>query len=323
MPLSASSRVEEPGTGFAVDVRHGLARTGQKQLLPEYFYDDIGSALFETITRLPEYGLTRADRLLLENHAPAIAELLPGRTSVIELGSGTGSKTSHLLRAIRRRQRRVTYYPVDVSRAALAACERELGALATVVPVEATFVDGVRRALSGMKDRDHVLVLFLGSTIGNFDGDAAADLLSNVRTLLQPGDSLLIGADLVKPVAQVLAAYDDPAGVTAAFNLNLLGRINRELGANFDLRGFHHEARYDPLKKRIEMHLVSAVRQTVHIPGAGCSVSFEPGETIWTESSHKYDLQDLEHMAARSGFLVVRVWTDEEWPFAECLWKAV
>jgi L-histidine N-alpha-methyltransferase len=323
MPVSASSRTEGPGTGFPVDVRHGLARAGQKQLPPEYFYDDIGSALFEAITRLPEYGLTRADRLLLENHAPAIAGLLPGRTSVIELGSGTGSKTAHLLRAIGRRQRCVTYYPVDVSHAALAACERELGALATVVPIEATFVDGVRRALSGMNGRHHVLVLFLGSTIGNYDRDAAADLLSNVRALLEPGDSLLIGADLVKPPARLLAAYDDPAGVTAAFNLNLLGRINRELGANFDLRNFRHQARYVPIEKRIEMHLVSAVRQTVLIPGAGCSVSFEPGETIWTESSHKYDLPDLTQMAARSGYRMVRVWTDEEWPFAECLWQAI
>ncbi|HXR09321.1 MAG TPA: L-histidine N(alpha)-methyltransferase, partial [Candidatus Acidoferrales bacterium] len=168
-------------------------------------------------------------------------------------------------------------------------------------------------------ENDHVLVLFLGSTIGNFDRDAAERFLTEVRRILFPGDALLLGMDLEKPLPQLLAAYDDPLGVTAAFNLNLLARINRELGADFDLTAFRHEARYNTQHQRVEMHLRSMRDQIVKVPRARCSVSFLKSETIWTESSHKYRAENIPAMAQRNGFRCDSQWIDTEWPFAESL----
>lgn len=307
---------------FAASVRDGLTKHPQKQLSPEYFYDEVGSALFEAITVLPEYGLTRADARILRRHASDIVRLAPLPISVLELGSGSGSKTSHILRSLAQRQGLVNYYPIDVSHAALDQCTKELSNAAQVHPIHATFVDGVRKALSRVPNGNRVLLLFLGSTIGNFDPASACDLLAQLRGVLAAGDMMLIGADLVKPVDDLIAAYDDPAGVTAAFNLNLLARINRELGANFDLRQFRHEARYDIHEKRVEMHLVARANQKVEVPGADCTVTFLAGESIWTESSHKYELRDLSALAAASGFRVIETWSDQEWPFAESLWLA-
>ncbi len=325
MPLSAllktSEVFESPAVArFATAVCDGLSST-PKTLPPEYFYDDVGSALFETITVLPEYGLTRADRRILANNAQAIARQAPNHCSVLELGSGSGSKTAHVLRAIARRQGRVDYYPIDVSKAALDCCERELSGIAEVHPVHASFVEGVRQALAHAGGGP-VLVLFLGSTIGNFDRDDAGNLLEQIRDELLEDDCLLIGTDLVKPVPELLLAYDDPAGVTAAFNRNLLARINRELGGNFDLRRFRHEARYNPRENRVEMHLVSMCSQSVEIQLASCVAMFQPGESIWTESSHKYEMSTVMDMARRAGFEVADSWTDEEWAFAESLWIA-
>jgi uncharacterized SAM-dependent methyltransferase len=164
-----------------------------------------------------------------------------------------------------------------------------------------------------------LLVLFLGSTIGNFDRDAAERFLTEVRRILFPGDALLLGTDLEKPLPQLLAAYDDPIGVTAAFNLNLLARINRELGGDFDLAAFRHEARYNSSFQRVEMHLRSTREQSVTIARAGCTVSFLKDETIWTESSHKYRAEDVLEMARRNGFRCDSQWLDSEWPFAENL----
>jgi uncharacterized SAM-dependent methyltransferase len=165
-------------------------------------------------------------------------------------------------------------------------------------------------------------VLFLGSTIGNFERAAGEEFLRAIRRLLRPGDALLLGTDLVKPAARLIAAYDDPTGVTAAFNLNLLARINRELGGDFALRHFTHQARYDDAHQRIEMHLVSTRRQIVSVEAAGITVIFEKGETIWTEACHKFRLAELETMAARCGFRPQAQWVDPEWPFAESLWTA-
>ncbi|HEY1203901.1 MAG: L-histidine N(alpha)-methyltransferase [Bryobacteraceae bacterium] len=167
-----------------------------------------------------------------------------------------------------------------------------------------------------------LLVLFLGSTIGNFERAAAEEFLRAIRRSLCPGDGLLLGTDLVKPPARLIAAYDDPTGVTAAFNLNLLARINRELGGGFALRHFAHRARYDETRQPIEMHLVSARRQAVSIPAAGITVTFEKGETIWTEACHKFRLGEIEAMAARCGFRSRAQWVDPQWPFAESLWIA-
>lgn len=182
------------------------------------------------------------------------------------------------------------------------------------------YLEGLREVASRRRPGQSILVLFLGSTIGNFSRSDAAEFLAAVAGLLLPGDTLLLGTDLVKPIPQMLLAYDDPAGVTAAFNLNVLSRINRELGADFVLRSFVHEARYDECESRIEMHLVSRREQAVSIPAAGITVNLRRGESIFTEASHKFTLAELPHMAARTGFVSTAYWTDLEWPFAENLW---
>ncbi len=219
---------------FASDVRAGLTLHGQKELPSKYFYDDVGSALFEVISHLPEYGLTRADERLLRRHGDEIVDRIPGPVSVAELGSGSGKKTRWVLEALCRRQR-TFYYPVEISRAALAMCERELRDIdsISIVGFEREYLDGLLEVAAYRKSGQHMLVLFLGSTIGNFDLPAGMKFLADVRRILEPGDSLLLGTDLQKPAAQLLHAYDDELGVTAAFNLNLLARINRELDAEF------------------------------------------------------------------------------------------
>jgi L-histidine Nalpha-methyltransferase len=305
---------------LAGDVRAGLCRTGQKELPSKYLYDEIGSALFEVVSVLPEYGLTRADERLLQRHSADIVSRLHPQVLVAELGSGSGKKTRWLLEALARRQC-TTYCPIEISPTALARCESELGRIecVSIVGFERPYLDGLLAAAARRNKKDHLLVLFLGSTIGNFDRDAAERFLTEVRRILFPGDTLLLGTDLEKPLPQLLAAYDDPTGVTAAFNLNLLARINRELGADFDLTAFRHEARYNSLHQRVEMHLRSMRDQIVTIPRAGCSVSFLKEETIWTESSHKYRAEDISAMARRNGFRCDSQWIDTEWPFAESL----
>jgi dimethylhistidine N-methyltransferase len=303
---------------FAKDVRTGLMTHGQKSLPCRYFYDAVGTALFEAISRLPEYGLTRADDRLICAHAQELADLLPSPVITVELGSGTGAKTGHILRALARREC-ATYFPIDVSAAALDRCRRELSEVAEVTPMEATYLEGLEKAASKRRPGQHLLVLFLGSTIGNFERCDARQFLANVRGRLQPGDALLLGTDLEKPETRMLLAYDDPAGVTAAFNLNLLARVNRELGGNFNLREFVHEASYNRAERRVEMHLRSRSRQEVAVRDAEIRVEFEKGETIWTESSHKFRLAEVPGMAAQSGFRCVAQWVDEEWPFAESL----
>ena len=307
-------------TQFAVDVRDGLGGLGQKQLPPSYLYDPVGSVLFEAITALPEYGLTRADERLLQHHADDIAAAIPGAVLVAELGSGVGTKTRHVLRALGR-PNMVDYHPIDVSAAALHACESELSSVAHVYPINASYLDGLRRAARTRRRGERVLLLFLGSTIGNFDRDSGIQFLCDVRSALVPGDMMLIGADLVKPVEQMLLAYDDPIGVTAAFNKNVLARINRELGADFNLRAFQHEVRWNEDHRRIEMHLRCTIAHTVEIPGADMRLQIAAGETIWTESSHKFRLEELRSIASRTGFTQRACWADEEWPFAECLWQ--
>jgi dimethylhistidine N-methyltransferase len=305
---------------FAADVRSGLTRIGQKELPSKYLYDDVGSALFEVISHLPEYGLTRADERLLRRHAREIVDRVAGPVAVAELGSGSGKKTRWLLEAFCRRQR-TSYYPVEISHSALVMCERELSDIdsISIVGFEREYLDGLLEVAAYRKSGQHLLVLFLGSTIGNFDRQAALSFLSEVRSILQPGDSLLLGTDLEKPSSQLIAAYDDELGVTAAFNLNLLGRVNRELGADFDLSQFRHVARINPEARSVEMHLESTRRQVVSIPAAEVVIEFQEGETIWTESSHKYSAEEVFDTAREAGFRCEVQWIDEEWPFAENL----
>ena len=276
--------------------------------------------LDDAITLLPEYGLTRADERLLQRHARDIARYIPHRTMVSELGSGSGRKTRPILNALRTRGP-LSYYPIEISSAALASCEMELRDIESVsiVGVESEYLAGLAEVAERRVADMHLFVLFLGSTIGNFDAGADARFLREVRKTLRAGDSLLLGTDLIKPREQLIDAYHDPRGVTAAFNLNLLGRINRELHADFDLRRFEHVAHFNETTQSVEMHLRSRRAQSVAIRDCDLSVEFAPGETIWTESSHKYTPQDVAELANASGFTMQAQWIDEKWPFANSL----
>lgn len=305
---------------FGAEVRTGLTKAGQKELPSKYLYDPVGSALFEVIGLLPEYGLTRADERLLRQYAEQIVSRVESPVLVAELGSGSGKKTRWILEALSRRQQ-TTYFPIEISPTALAQCEKELGHIdsLSIVGFEQSYLEGLLGVAANRQAGDRLLVLFLGSTIGNFDRPAGEEFLAEVRRILMPGDALLLGTDLEKPVPQLIAAYDDPLGVTAAFNLNLLARINRELDADFDLSRFRHVVWYQEQKRRIEMHLRSTCRQGVNIPKAGFAVSFAQDETIWTESSHKYKPEEVVQMARRTGFRCDAQWVDREWPFAQSL----
>ena len=308
---------------FSLDVRRGLQKKPQKELPSKYFYDATGSALFEVISQLPEYGLTRAEERLLSRHAKEIVDRLEGPVVVAELGSGTGRKTRFVLEALCGRQ--PTYYhPIEISPSALAACERELRDIhcISIVGFESEYLNGLLEVAARREEAEQVLVLFLGSTIGNFDGDASIEFLRRLRSILREGDALLLGADLLKPVETLVRAYNDALGVTGAFNRNLLLRINRELGADFDLSQFEHLAIYNAETHSIEMHLRSLKEQEVTIGMAGVTVSLRFGETIWTETSHKYSHAELLRMAKEAGFRSEAEWVDREWPFVDNLWIA-
>jgi L-histidine Nalpha-methyltransferase len=309
---------------FAAEVVVGLNQPGQKELPSKYLYDEVGSALFDVICLLPEYGLSRAGMRLLQRHSHEIVSLLPSPVIVAELGSGSGQKTRLLLEALSRRQR-VNYYPIDISGSALSRCRQEIGQIdnVSIVGFERAYLDGLQEVSARRREGERILVLFLGSTIGNFDRPAGDQFLREVRAILHGGDALLLATDLEKPVSQLLQAYDDPAGVTAAFNMNLLARINRDLGADFDLKQFRHLARYDESERRVEMHLVSKAWQRITIREAGFRFYLREGETIWTESSHKYNPDEVIQMGSRTGFRCVQQWCDAEWPFAQNLFFAV
>jgi L-histidine Nalpha-methyltransferase len=310
----------DPVLEFAADVRAGLSKRGQKELPSKYLYDPVGSGLFEVISVLPEYGLTRADERLLRRHAYDMVSRPPLPSIVAELGSGTGKKTRWILEALCSR-RHISYCPIEISRSALNMCFRELGDIdsVSIVGFEREYLDGLLEVAARRQEGQHIMVLFLGSTIGNFDRPAGVRFLKQVREILGEGDSLLLGTDLEKPIPQLIKAYDDDLGVTAAFNLNLLARINRELEANFALHRFEHVARYNSDARSIEMHIRSRCKQTVDVPAAEFSVTLLESETIWTESSHKYSREEVLHIAKDAGFRCEAQWIDNEWPFAENL----
>src|ERR1700683_495749 len=309
---------------FSSDVVLGLSHAGQKELPSKYLYDEVGSALFDVICLLPEYGLSRAATRLLQRHSEEIVDLLPSPVVVAELGSGSGQKTRWLLEALSRRQR-VNYYPIDISGSALFRCQQKLGQMdmVSIVGFERAYLDGLQEVAARRREGERLFVLFLGSTIGNFDRPAGDQFLGEVRSILREGDALLLATDLEKPVPALILAYDDPAGVTAAFNKNLLARINRELGGDFDLRHFEHLVRWDQAERRIEMHLRSTIWQHVTIRQAGFRFQLREGETIWTESSHKYDPKAVVQMGERSGYRCAGQWFDAEWPLAQNLFFAV
>jgi len=303
------------GPGLAEDVRRGLASGPRKWLPPKYFYDELGSQLFEAICLLPEYYLTRAENEIFAGRAGEIAAAAArgSRLTLLELGSGSASKTRLLVEALLARQGTLTYAPVDISRSALEASARALVEAYEGLRVEAYAGDydaALPRLGGSIEPGARALVLFLGSNIGNFDREGARAFLAALRRSLRAGDALLLGADLKKERAVLEAAYDDALGITAAFNLNLLARINRELGADFDLRSFRHVALYDEAEGRVEMHLESRRRQTVGVSALGLAVEFGEGERVHTENSYKYDLEELSRLAAETGFDLAETWLD-------------
>jgi len=305
-------------------VARDLALT-PKQIQSKYLYDALGSSLFESICRLPWYRITRAESRLLARFASEMVAPLEDPVTLLELGSGSGEKVAVLAEALRNRRRRVAIHLVDISPAALELSERTLGALehVSVVGHRATYEDGLRRAARERPQEGGLLVLFLGSNIGNFDSPASLEFLGEIRRALRPGDALLLGADLVKPVEELLLAYDDPLGVTAAFNKNLLVRMNRELDAQFDLSAFVHRAVWNPVHRRVEMHLVSVRPQTVPIGRAGVEVKLEDGESIWTESSYKYEPREVVELVSSAGFSSHEQWIEPAARFALTLFLAV
>ncbi len=305
---------------FAREVRHYLTQT-PRQLPSRYLYDALGSALFDAICRLPWYLVTRAETRLIAEHAREILHLAGNPLIVGELGSGSGEKLARLLGAVATPR---TVHLVDVSAAALEAASRTLAEIPgmTIAPHQDQYEEGLLRIAAARTTRDPALLLFLGSNIGNFDPDGAAAFLRAVRASLRPGDYFLIGADLVKPERELLLAYDDPLGVTAAFNRNLLVRLNHELDANFDLDAFAHRAVWNRAESRVEMHLESHKQQTVRILKAGLSIDFGAGERIWTESSYKYEPAAFRSGLESAGFRPAGQWTDTEGRFSLFLGRA-
>lgn len=321
-----ATRDDAPAS-FIEDVRRGLLLTDEKHLPPKYFYDALGSQLFEAITLLPEYYLTRAENEIFNAHAASIIEEVGNIGRLIEMGSGSAQKTARLIAALLARQVNLTYVPVDISRTALRASAERLLREFPALRVEA-FASDYETALTrlretSLKQSGRTLVLFLGSNIGNMEAAEAESFLLHLRRTLNAGDSLLVGADLKKDSRVLEAAYDDSLGVTAAFNLNLLARINRELGADFDVRNFRHIALYNHARGRIEIYIESVREQTVRIEALGANINFRTGERIHTEYSHKYAVEDLAQMGARASFELRHSWYDKAQLLSSNLFRAV
>ena len=301
---------------FATDVLAGLTAP-RKRLSCRYLYDAAGSELFERICDLPEYYLTRAEQSILDQQANELARLVPPNGALVELGSGSARKTRTLIEALLRQRESLEYVPIDISRSMLEESSQAL--LADYPALQVTAIAAEYRA--GLRLLDHrraqpKLVLWLGSNVGNFSRGSAGRFLTSVRAALAPDDRLLMGVDLRKERAVLEAAYDDAAGVTAAFNLNLLTRINRELGGHFDLDQFAHRARWLPRAGRVAIHIVSRRAQTVPIDALDRSIAFDEGETIFTESSYKYSIDEVRALARHAGFVVERCWLDGEQRFS-------
>lgn len=319
-PLAQTGVQESVVAHVARAARRGLA-CHPKRLPPWLFYDEEGSRLFEAITELDEYYLTRTERGILAEHGEEMMAAAAGgkRLRIVELGAGSAEKTRLLLRAAVERQRSVIYEPIDVSGSALEMAreriEREIAGV-HVIPRVSDYTHGAGLDLDASFG-ERRLVLYIGSSIGNFEPEEASELLRRVRASLSAGDGLLLGVDMVKDEEILQAAYDDAEGVTAAFNRNVLVRLNRELGAGFDPEAFAHVARWNARQSRMEMHLESRREQSVRI--AGSEVAFAEGETIHTENSYKYEPGQAEAMLEAAGFEPAGVWTDERGWFSVCL----
>jgi dimethylhistidine N-methyltransferase len=305
--------VPPPLSPLSAEVERGLTAS-PKTLTPWLFYDAAGSALFEQITGLPEYYLTRAERSIFASHADEIIAIARGNSQqglhILELGAGSASKTGLLLAAAVRAQGRVLYQPIDVSGSALAEATRHLEAELPGVDVEPHVGDYTRSYGQLARPSGPRLALYIGSSIGNFEPEDARQVLRDLHSQLQPGDSLLLGTDLRKDPAILLPAYNDAQGLTAEFNKNVLRRINHELGGTFDLASFEHEARWNDRESRIEMHLVSQAAQHVRIASLELNISFEAGESIHTENSYKYTQHHVQQLLGLTGYTIRNQWTD-------------
>jgi L-histidine Nalpha-methyltransferase len=324
--------LSESQTSFAQDVLAGLTST-PKTLLPKYFYDELGSRLFEAICCLPEYYLTGDENeIVAENVGEIMSELaIPDQTPVrlIELGSGSAEKTRLIIEALLRRSADLHYLPIDISSSSLERSSEDLlhaypGLRITGYAADYYSALGALRNTNAHERQAglRTVVLFFGSSIGNLGPAESRELIGEVRAVLRPGDVLLLGADLKKSAATLIPAYDDALGVTAAFNLNLLVRINRELGGNFDLSKFEHRAVYNEEDGRIEMHLFSREAQTVQLRGINAEVNFECGESIHTENSYKFDVEDLRGLADATGFHLKKTWFDSNRHFSFNMFSA-
>ena len=333
----------DPRTGLAEDVRNGLTAP-QKRFLPKYFYDELGSQLFEAICLLPEYYLTRAEDEILRNYADEIVASVDGKKTLLEMGSGSASKTRLIIEAVLREQDELLFMPVDISATALESSSRILlqsypplrieayaadyfaGLAELAKKTEKTKIAGLnkieRSGVSSASGRSSTLALFLGSNISNFDTEEALRFLNAMRSVLHKGDALLLGADLKKDRETLEAAYNDALGVTSAFNLNVLARINRELGGNFDLHKFKHHAFYNQQEGRIEIYIQSLERQRVRIEQLDLEVEFAEGELIHTENSYKFDAAGIDALANATGFIRTRTWLDSQGRFSSNLLMA-
>lgn len=335
--IAAEAISTSTNEAVAREARAGLSTT-PKTLSPWLFYDEEGSHLFEQITGLPEYYLTRTERSIFAAHADEILREAArgqgpaGKLTLIELGAGTATKTGILLAAAVRQQESVVYQPVDVSETALAEARENILTNIPGVAVRCQVTDYTREALPlNRLPNTRTLALYIGSSIGNFTPDGSRKVLRNLRAQLLPGDTLLLGTDLEpgrhKTEAMLLAAYDDAAGTTAAFNLNVLTRLNRDLGADFDTENFRHKVLWNPVESRIEMHLESLVAQHVHIPasdsGSALTVDFARSETIHTENSYKFTPAAVEALLASASFKITKSWQDPQHLFAVTLATAL
>ena len=302
---------------FALEVRRDLALS-PKQLQSKYLYNALGSALFEAICHLPWYRITRAERRLLGRFRGDVVSGFADPMTLTELGCGSGEKLALVAEALRARRRAVSVHLIDISPAALEQSERTLAPLehVSVLGHRATYEEGLEQAAQQRPLRGSMLVLFLGSNLGNFDPPESQKFLGKIRASLRPGDGLLLGADLVKPERDLLLAYDDPLGVTAAFNKNVLQRINAELGADFDLSAFTHRSVWVAAARRMEMRLVATRDQVVHIPRADVTVTLKAGEHIWTESSYKYDADEVVALGEAAGFRRRDQWIEPDGRFS-------
>jgi dimethylhistidine N-methyltransferase len=310
---SAPARIEN---NLAAEVRAGLSAQ-PKTLPPKYFYDELGSHLFEAICHLPEYYLTRAETEILKRYASKIISRLPGRISLVELGSGSAVKTRYIIEAFLSKQPVLHYQPIDISAAMLEQSARDLLRDYPNLQITAQandYTQGLGQIERAQEEK--ILALFLGSNIGNYAPEDALDLLREVRRALRAGDALLLGADLKKSATVLEAAYNDALGVTAAFNLNLLARLNRELDADFNLARFEHRVIYNREVGRIEMHLLSRATQRINLRAIGLTVKMQEGETIHTENSYKYDHSRLTALADASGFRHQATWLDAQEQFS-------